>query len=63
MNAIKLKNGSTEAEPLVRIAMVSLSSLLESNPIAFFEAVMVARDQNQSVRQYWSSTKISSNTG
>lgn len=45
MNTVKLKNGSVEAEPLVRAAMMSLSSLFKSNPIAFFEAVMCARDK------------------
>lgn len=46
MNILRLKNGSTEAEPLVRAAMASLSRLFESDPIAFFELVSKARDRS-----------------
>ena len=45
MKELVLKNGSFEAEPLVRAVMTSLSFLFESNPAAFFEIAMCARDR------------------
>jgi len=46
METLKLKNGTEEALPLVRITMLSLSALIEKNPIAFYELVMKCRNQN-----------------
>lgn len=43
---VKLKNGSEEALPIVRVTMFSIRSLLQENPIAFCELVMKARDDN-----------------
>jgi hypothetical protein len=46
MELIVLKNGAEEAEPLVKVAMLSLESLIQSSPIAFYELVMKCRDSN-----------------
>jgi hypothetical protein len=37
MNMLKLKNGSEEAEPLVRVTMFSLKQLFETKPIVAYE--------------------------
>ena len=44
MTTLKLKNSSEEAEPLVRVTMMSLRSLAESDPIVFYELVELCRD-------------------
>ena len=41
---IELRNGSREEELQVACIMVSLRSLFDRRPIAFYELVMVARD-------------------
>jgi hypothetical protein len=37
---VTLKNGSTEALPLVTATMMSIEKVMEENPIAFYESVM-----------------------
>jgi hypothetical protein len=44
METVTLKNGSTEALPLVQTAIMSITSLWDSDPIAAFELVEVARN-------------------
>lgn len=44
MKTVKLKNGSEELEALVITIMRILQSLHQQQPIALYEAVMVARD-------------------
>jgi hypothetical protein len=44
MQTIKLKNGAEEADMLVRVTTAILASLMEENPILFYELVMKARD-------------------
>lgn len=46
ITTIRLKNGSEEFRPLVASVMVSLRDLLASAPIAFYDLVMLARDDN-----------------
>ena len=46
MKVAKLKNGSEEAEPLVCVVLSSLELLIQSDPIAFYELVMLARDSS-----------------
>lgn len=46
MELVTLKNGSQAFLPMVSIAMVSLHTLLEENPIAFYELVMKCRDSS-----------------
>jgi hypothetical protein len=41
---VRLKNGSEEHAGLVRMTMVSLASLMEREPIAFYELVELARN-------------------
>lgn len=43
MKEIRLKNGSTEVEPLVIAAMVSLDNLLKNHVTAFYDLVMICR--------------------
>ena len=43
---VKLKNGSEGVKALVSITMMSLESLIETNPVAFYELVMKCRDVN-----------------
>ena len=43
---VKLKNGSEEAEPLVRVTIMSLRMLMESDPIAFYELFELCKDRN-----------------
>src|SRR3989338_5617614 len=43
---VKLKNGSEEAEPLVRVTMMSLQHLMGENPIAFYELVELCKNRN-----------------
>jgi len=44
MKTLVLKNGSEEAEPLVKVTMMSLRNLMETNLIAFYELVCLCRD-------------------
>ncbi len=46
MELVELKNGQSEGEGLVRVTMMSLMDLTETNPIAFYELVMKCRDYN-----------------
>ena len=39
-----LRNGYEHAEPLVRVAMMSLRHLMVENPVAFYEFVCLCRD-------------------
>lgn len=41
---VKLKNGSVEAKFVAVATMISLDSLLQDNPIAFYELVTKCRD-------------------
>jgi len=43
---IKLKNGSTEAKPLVRCMATILSGLMDKNPLAVYELVEKCRDSS-----------------
>ena len=45
MDVIKLKNGTEEVEPLVRVTMMSLRSLMSVNPVAFYELVELCKDR------------------
>jgi hypothetical protein len=45
MTTVRLRNGSDEADGLVRVTMISLRDLAETNPIAFFEMVMICRNR------------------
>ena len=44
MEITRLKSGIDEASVLVAGTKLSLSGLMKSNPIAFYEVVMLARD-------------------
>lgn len=46
METVTLKNGAVEAKPLVKVALMSLEHLINSDPIAFYELVMVCRDKD-----------------
>ncbi len=46
MDMLKLKNGSEECVPLVNTTVMSVRHLMESNPIAFVELVLLCRDRN-----------------
>lgn len=49
MNAIVLKNGATELEPLVVATMSSLWSLMRTQPMAVYELVMLCANPNHKV--------------
>jgi hypothetical protein len=44
MQEVRLRNGSSEAAPLVAATLLSLRSLLSEDPISASELVCVARD-------------------
>lgn len=44
MELIALKNGSSEPSPLVASTLLSLRSMMLQEPIAFYEAVQIARN-------------------
>jgi len=46
INVVKLKNGSEEAESLVNVAMHTLSNLMKTQPILFYELVQKCRDRD-----------------
>lgn len=46
MDVLKLKNGSEEAAPLVKVTMMSVEHLMESHPIALMELVSLCRDRD-----------------
>lgn len=46
METVLLKNGSTEAKTLVIVILTSISSLMKSNPMAFYDLVMKCRDSS-----------------
>lgn len=46
MEAARLKNGSEEPELIVQVTMDSVSRLMETDPIAFYELVMKCRRQD-----------------
>lgn len=43
---MKLRNGSEEAEPLVRSVRMAMFRLFDEKPIAFHELVELAKDEN-----------------
>ena len=45
---VRLRNGTDESEPLVRVLMMSLRSLL-GNPLALYELAELAKDRNHEV--------------
>lgn len=45
METVTLKNGAEEALPLVTVTMLSIRSLMQKDPIAFYELVMKCRDR------------------
>lgn len=51
MKPVKLRNGGEEADVLVAATMASVRGLLRSNPVAFYELVMKARDARH---RFWS---------
>ena len=46
MKTVTLKNGATEAMPLVTTIMMVLEDLLSNDPMAFYDLVMICRDPN-----------------
>lgn len=56
MNMVTLKNGAVEAEPLVKVTMMSLGRLWDENPICAYELVMLCRDSNH--KPFGNSDKI-----
>ncbi len=50
---VTLRTGHEEVEPLVRVMMISLRSLMEEDAITFYELVCLARDPNH---QPWGGT-------
>ena len=44
MSVVRLRNGAEEAELLVVATMLHLERLYVAEPLAFFDAIMVARD-------------------
>lgn len=46
MKTIRLRNGTEEAEPLVKVTVMSLQRLVQEHPISFYELVQVARDRS-----------------
>ena len=45
IEVVTLKNGATEAKPLVEVTMMSLDMLLSTNPTSFIELVESCRDR------------------
>ena len=43
---VVLKNGAEEAEPLVRVTMMSLQDLMKKDPIGFYELVELCKDRH-----------------
>lgn len=43
-NIVTLRNGQTALEPMVSVTFLSLKTLLENDPISFFELVEICRD-------------------
>lgn len=43
MQPVELKNGASEAEDVVGVAIMSIERLMRTNPIAFYELVMKCR--------------------
>jgi hypothetical protein len=46
MKIVRLKNGAEEADLLVGVVMAHLYDLMDSNPVAFYELVLLCRDPN-----------------
>lgn len=46
METVTLKNGAEEVKSLVVVTMLSLESLIEEQPFAFYDLVMVCRDRD-----------------
>ena len=46
MQVIKLKNGSTELEPLIQATMLNINTLVEKDPLAIIDLVLKARDNS-----------------
>jgi hypothetical protein len=49
MEMVMLKNGATVAKPIALVVMLSLKTLLEKDPISFYELVMKCRDSKHSL--------------
>jgi len=52
MEIVKLKNGTTEAKPLVNATMLILRDLVDNDPITLYELTMLCRDSSH---QLWGS--------
>jgi len=46
VETLTLKNGAVEAGSLVAVTMMSLERVLATDPMAFYDLVMVCRDKN-----------------
>lgn len=46
VDILKLKNGAEEAASLVKVTMMSVKRLMESNPIALIELALLCRDRD-----------------
>lgn len=46
MEIVKLKNGAEEADIAVKVTMMSLNMLMETNPIAAYELVQICKNPN-----------------
>ena len=46
MQFVKLKNGESELSILVKTTMLSLKTLIESDPISFYELAEKAKNHN-----------------
>ncbi len=44
VSPVRLRNGNEEAKAAVTVVMMSLRALIDTNPIAFYELVMLSRD-------------------
>lgn len=55
METVILKNGDEVPNVLVATTMLSLRSLLDDNPIAFYELVMSCRDRDHPL---WGNTPV-----
>lgn len=44
MELVALKNGTSEPRPLVATTLLALQSMMHRDPVAFYEAVQIARN-------------------
>lgn len=49
MNEVTLKDGSVVPEPAVASIYVAIRSLMETDPLAFYELVMLSRDSSHQI--------------